>query len=114
MNENATKLAAALRSGEFQQASGMLRTEKGYCCLGVACELYARETDVQWDRDYDGDWLFLAEVSYLPTAVQEWLGFRGKRGEYREVRSLADHNDSGDTFATIADIIEAEPGGLFV
>lgn len=35
---------AALRSGEYPQDVGALRTAKGFCCLGVACEV-ARTTD---------------------------------------------------------------------
>jgi len=30
-----------LRSGEFDQAPGMLRDADGYCCLGVACVQFA-------------------------------------------------------------------------
>lgn len=29
----------ALRSGKYPQAMGYLRTEAGYCCLGVECDL---------------------------------------------------------------------------
>lgn len=29
----------ALRSGEYEQARGYLRTDNGYCCLGVLCEV---------------------------------------------------------------------------
>jgi hypothetical protein len=29
----------ALRSGEYVQDSGSLRTSNGYCCLGVLCEV---------------------------------------------------------------------------
>lgn len=35
---------AALRSGEYPQDVGTLHTAKGFCCLGVACEV-ARTTD---------------------------------------------------------------------
>lgn len=39
---------AALRSGKYPQTTGMLRTETGYCCLGVRCEI----SNVEWKRDY--------------------------------------------------------------
>jgi hypothetical protein len=33
------KWLAALRSGEYKQARGYLKTEFGYCCLGVLCDV---------------------------------------------------------------------------
>lgn len=33
----------ALRSGEYPQARGALKTVSGYCCLGVLCDLAAKE-----------------------------------------------------------------------
>ena len=33
------KWLAALRSGEYRQTSGMLRNERGYCCLGLVNEV---------------------------------------------------------------------------
>lgn len=29
----------ALRSGDYKQTKGRLRTESGFCCLGVLCDL---------------------------------------------------------------------------
>lgn len=36
---------AALRSGKYPQTTGKLQDEKGYCCLGVACELFIADAD---------------------------------------------------------------------
>lgn len=33
------KWIEALRSGEYEQASGQLRLDGAYCCLGVLCEV---------------------------------------------------------------------------
>ena len=33
------KWLAALRSGEYEQATGELRDAVGFCCLGVACDI---------------------------------------------------------------------------
>lgn len=33
------KWTAALRSDEFPQGRGRLRTKEGFCCLGVLCEV---------------------------------------------------------------------------
>lgn len=49
---------AALRSGEYKQGYGKLRTnystEKEYCCLGVLCDLYIKTSDEAywWDGSY--------------------------------------------------------------
>lgn len=29
----------ALRSGKYEQTTGVLQDSKGYCCLGVACKV---------------------------------------------------------------------------
>lgn len=38
----------ALRSGEFRQTKHDLKTDDGYCCLGVLCELYRIENGGEW------------------------------------------------------------------
>jgi hypothetical protein len=123
--ERRAALVAALRSGEFTQATGCLRdtTEVdgkptcSYCCLGVACELYRRTTGA-------GEWIFdefrcltgkYSET--LPAEVQDWYGFKDSIGGAREIRteidSLAELNDSGGAFPEIANILEVEPEGMF-
>jgi hypothetical protein len=39
MNENAQHWLKALRSGDFKQSRYALKSDSGYCCLGVACEV---------------------------------------------------------------------------
>lgn len=34
------KWVKALRSGEYKQSIGGLQDKKGYCCLGVACDVF--------------------------------------------------------------------------
>jgi len=34
------KWVLALRSGEYSQTTGKLQDEQGYCCLGVACDIF--------------------------------------------------------------------------
>ena len=41
--ERVQRLVDALRSGEYSQTTGGLRNEDGYCCLGVACDLFSQE-----------------------------------------------------------------------
>lgn len=110
--ENVAKLVAALRSGKFEQAHNQLRAGDRFCCLGVACEIYRRETSGgQWSGSYfhsensSGHWLD------LPAAVANWLGgcnsgFDVTIGGTED--SLANHNDHGRTFAEIADALEQQ------
>lgn len=43
-NYNRRLFIEALRSGKYKQSHHFLRTDEGYCCLGVACEIYRQQT----------------------------------------------------------------------
>lgn len=124
--------AAALRSGEFQQTTGMLERIEGsdtepvhsYCCLGVACVLYSRHVEPLPKEISDEDGirkvLWDTKAGSLPDAVQEWLGLVTSEGEYGDEEedggghSLTGYNDTdGWSFKQIADLIERAPEGLF-
>lgn len=121
LNDNTKKWVAALRSGKYTQCRRRLHIKgDGYCCLGVACEVYMNEghaLDVKYREElgrvaaeYDGI------SSVLPEAVQQWLGlatYNGQFGHPSNRSCLSGRNDKGATFTEIADIIEAEPEGLF-
>lgn len=106
----AKKWVAALRSGEFKQGKAYLRSRGNYCCLGVLCELYRQETGRgRWEpviglpgvlKFIVGGATASATHTALPAAVADWAGMHGAGGE------LAYENDGGETFDTIADIIE--------
>ncbi len=135
--ERIGKLTTALRSGEFQQGKSMLHNVHNdtYCCLGVACEVYRRETgDGEWEgsgrspgaeaNKYDR---FLGADLCLPVKVAEWYGLidpdvdgppMGVNSISPKVRAmiisgetydtpLANLNDDqGWTFEQIADVLE--------
>lgn len=44
----------ALHSGKYQQAYGKLRRNDGFCCLGVACDIYNHD---QWRATSADYWL---------------------------------------------------------
>lgn len=91
---------AALRSGEFKQATGRLYKGwgDGYCCLGVACAL----AGVPKDR------LNGQETSqFFSVDMQELYTQLGVDAELCD--SLASANDRGYTFDQIATVIEALP-----
>jgi hypothetical protein len=112
---------AALRSGEYKQAQGALRTPDGMCCLGVLCDLHSKETETAWAREDGGDVddCYDGETALLPASVLEWAGLYGQLGDSKnhpvvsvdgKLVGLADLNDGAGrrkhTFPEIADLIE--------
>ena len=123
------KWVKALRSGKFKQGSGTLKqfNKKGqtqHCCLGVLCELYNEtmkknkkktlpETVCDNDRDFShGYCRFGGKKEDLPKDVMKWAGISNSMGAFTtgnpiyEQYNLADLNDTGRKFKTIANIIE--------
>ena len=105
------KLVEALRSGEYTQKDRALRVREGYCCLGVACDVYRKieEPGEHWHPvKARGVWEFMGEAGSLPYKVMTWLGFATSGGNLEgKYGSLVDMNDSGKSFEYIADAIEA-------
>lgn len=101
-----------LKSGNFAQGSGQLRTwdsdEKiwKYCCLGVLCEMSGL---AEWVEYKDREVLvsaYLDNKHYLPREVAEWAGIDPKNDEDTTVQQrLGTLNDEGDTFIMMADLI---------
>jgi hypothetical protein len=102
------KWVSALRSGEYQQTQRYLRTDNGFCCLGVLCDLYGKENNVEWNLANNGhNYEFQEFESYLPSSVVEWSGIEEVNPLVNDEEStLANLNDSGSTFEQIADVIE--------
>lgn len=96
---------AALRSGDYAQAEGQLRTYAGFCCLGVLCDLHSKAGLGAWyaDRRYDNS------SDLLPDAVAKWADTNNSPTVNNV--PLVDFNDGVNnykqrTFAQIADLIE--------
>ena len=131
LNENAIAWLAALRSGEYKQGRKALHDDRdkssNFCCLGVACDLYAKAGHGSWIKAPDGaiTYTFLAKNGHssqdaLPAPVTDWLGIRTGDGFFEpdttpgNAQSLIDLNDNKSfTFLQIADVIESQPKGLF-
>lgn len=101
----------ALRSGEYKQGTRRLQNEDGsFCCLGVLCDLFRKETgEDEWtptegDRCHD----FMGACATLPEAVQDWAGLGSNNPTMSNGRSLAAINDKGASFTEIADLIERD------
>lgn len=121
-------LVAALRSGRYMQAHSKLREGTSFCCLGVACDLFAQHSGGGYwleKRESYGEkrshtFVILRDErvternpSVLPRRVAQAFGFDADDPQMpvnsREVsgaESLAALNDSGFTFPQIADLIE--------
>jgi len=114
------KWTEALRSGEYSQIAGSLKKVQvegyegpiGYCCLGVLCDLAAKE-GIVYEVVIAGDYE-ISTRSYLdptdsnqlssavlPNAVTKWAGLP-TNNPWR----LTAMNDNGDAFSDIADYIE--------
>lgn len=124
--EEARKLwTDALRSGKYEQCTGRLCDIKTntYCCLGVACELFADRypdlltrvdldpTKVDGGRYYKpgGGSNESASLGDLPAVVQTWLGLATSIGDTRpeyEDQQLLEHNSDcyDDQFAALANL----------
>ncbi len=89
MNNNAKKWVKVLISGKYKQITGHLKTDEGYCCLGVACDLYGKEKGIKWRKN-----LFLSQEGLLPDKVKKWLGLKTRDGEYKGA-DLTEKNDRG-------------------
>lgn len=103
----------ALRSGNYKQGVGRLRTDDEFCCLGVLCDLYP---EGYWregkDEEVDGV-MYTYRLSKDP--IYERIGFPQSAITHlwAEIPSdfvdnLAGMNDNGKSFEEIADVIEKE------
>lgn len=84
--ERVQKLVDALRSGEYQQGKGRLRDGNKFCCLGVACDVFKRETSIGgWDElegcgchfsiKSDDGLTIQSSMNYLIDSIVNWFGF---------------------------------------
>lgn len=105
------KWLEALRSGKYNQTKQFLKTNTGFCCLGVLCDLYSKEntdSDWQWDDHY-GEYNFDGQVFGLPEIVMDWAGLLEYIPEviYKNKQTTVAHmNDNDISFREIANVIE--------
>lgn len=92
------KWIEALRSGDYPQAQRKLRSDDRFCVYGVLCDIYSKEFGVGWKGN-----AFLDCGTIPPIAVLRWADFPKTFLRYNVPASM---NDSGSSFAMIADWIE--------
>jgi hypothetical protein len=105
---------AALRSGYFPQTRLQLRSEQGYCCLGVLTELAEKDGIVVEFYDADAN-----EYVYVSTDDGERARYTPPQAvlDWADIHVLPDvdvlttlNDDKGKTFSEIADYIDATYG----
>ena len=125
----------ALRSGEYVQGNGKLNTG-AFCCLGVLCDLAAKENLVKWEAELEYGWKVCIDgdttrnYDFLTPSVIKWAeleqhtnrfgdvqvkwdpilikdGYEGE--DYDEtVIEISELNDNEVSFSVIADLIESQ------
>lgn len=116
----------ALRSGDYEQGTHCLLSESGsYCCLGVLCDLYMKESneEVVWETSEDsyGDKMkvgsFFGFTTILPKTIMEWAGLNDQSPSVTYVDMagyggpimLSNLNDEHDaSFKELAELIEEQ------
>lgn len=96
----------ALRSGKYRQGQGGLRSSRGYCCLGVLCDLATSHIVLQI-REFNSVLFYDGAEAYPPDSVRHWSGLQSLAGDYDSKKfSLVGQNDGGASFETVAALIE--------
>ena len=120
---------SALRSGDYKQGQGMLRTrDNTYCCLGVLTDLYIKfHPESKWEesrggqfgvQNGEGDNAEQIQDSVCPARVVSWAKLPDANPTMESGSSLSEYNDGevlndddeyeALAFDVIADLIEAE------
>jgi hypothetical protein len=90
----------ALRSGEYEQGRGFLKLDGRYCCLGVLCDLAAKDGAFEWAGEP-------LHADTLPRPVAEWADAGSQQIDGVSFPDFAEANDyRGATFHEIADVLE--------
>lgn len=95
-----TEWVSTLRSGKYKQAAGSLRTNYGYCCLGVLCDIAGKG---KWKSYEDGGYGYETQHTISRQWIPSDLEFEIGNIPQHE---LANMNDDDRSFDEIADWIE--------
>lgn len=74
----------ALRSGKYKQGKNQLKNgNSNFCCLGVLCDLHAKETGGAWADNpiSSGYKKYKGAQVFLPKPVIEWAGLIARDGQ---------------------------------
>lgn len=125
------KWLEALESGEYKQTrKGELCTvirdknqeikDYKYCCLGLASELFCKNSDVEIEEcgvSYHGEYAFAPDDVAKKLKLNDGRGTINKENLSKKVdwdeSELAELNDNGWTFKRIAKFIRNNPRAVF-
>lgn len=67
----------ALRSGKYKQTTQRLRTDKGFCCLGVLCDVVKDDIGLEWVAPdvFPFEYVFAGGRAMLPQVVIDFCEF---------------------------------------
>lgn len=109
------KWLEALRSGQYKQTKHRLKDEKGFCCLGVLCDIYSQENKTPWEKNDGAQEAILNNTKILPITIMQWAELTNTDPclrydpEQADTCALSHMNDTKIySFDQIADIIERE------
>lgn len=97
----------ALRSGRYTQTKRRLKDNKGYCCLGVLCEISNLDKFTKIENSIENPYLYLGNIGMPHDEIREWAGLKPYNPKSNLLDKLTQLNDSeGYSFDQIADYIE--------
>ena len=97
------KWLKALRSGKYKQTTGQLKRDNKFCCLGVLCDIHAKENNKRWNQKNT----YHHNSGSLPIHVKKWAALNESNPRYKgKYVYLAAANDNRMSFKRIANIIE--------
>lgn len=100
---NILKWTQALRSGKYYQTRLKLQTPAGYCCLGVACDVFIPKSK----QNINSDGLLHGSIPASQYHSPTWLLDINVEFEFSTGLQLSQLNDVGVfSFDEIADLLE--------
>lgn len=124
LGPNQRKWLKTLQSNVYVQGKQYLRRGDSFCCLGVACEVFALngipDSDGETEEEKEAFpilYWYNQENEIAPQDIVEILKLQDQHGSpinNSTKISLTSLNDTGKTFQEIAQIIEQDPSVYFL
>lgn len=120
LGPNQTKWLEALKSGEYKQGKRFLHritksnNESSFCCLGVACDLFKEELNINFQLRLNGHDLggFYNDGGALPPQkIADHLGLNNILGgsSLKDGNLLTKINDNSNDFNAVIKVLEETP-----
>lgn len=130
LTDNQEAWLTALETGDYDQTTGNLNDQDGFCCLGVACDIateighWEGSGSVRGFMPNEPNHLDSINHSGLSPQMQVWLGVYGALGQFKDDHSfdlarskgnsLTDLNDFGGmSFKEIATFVRENLTSVF-